>query len=124
MSLPSVGVSWKLMDKQMRRTVISLFQEGSGAVDAANKTCKALEVCYEDSECGGEGDKCIGAFLGTVRFVMFRVVGHLREINDSLFQCNCNACIQFWRCDADEACGGLKGACDKKAGLCKCIEVR
>ena len=26
-------------------------EEGSGVVAASNKTCKALVVCYEDSEC-------------------------------------------------------------------------
>ncbi|GMR43094.1 hypothetical protein PMAYCL1PPCAC_13289, partial [Pristionchus mayeri] len=33
-------------------------------------------------------------------------------------KCNCNACVNFWSCKDDQACGGLKGACMKN--VCRC----
>lgn len=49
------------------------------------------------------GNLCLGTFVG---------------------KCNCNACINFWSCKDDAACGGLKGACDMKSNTCRCWEVR
>lgn len=33
-------------------------------------------------------------------------------------KCNCAACVSFVRCNDDEACGGLKDACQD--GYCDC----
>ncbi|EPB67194.1 hypothetical protein ANCCEY_13714 [Ancylostoma ceylanicum] len=63
----------------------------------ANKTCKAFDVCFGDQDC--PGGQCLGAFVG---------------------KCNCNACLDFWLCESDAACGGLKGACNKITKTCDC----
>ncbi|KAL6743649.1 hypothetical protein Aduo_016668 [Ancylostoma duodenale] len=63
----------------------------------AKKTCKAFDVCYGDEDC--PGGQCLGAFVG---------------------KCNCNACLDFWLCESDAACGGLKGACNKITKTCDC----
>ncbi|GMT12304.1 hypothetical protein PFISCL1PPCAC_3601, partial [Pristionchus fissidentatus] len=68
---------------------------------AAGDKCEAWKVCSANTDCG-TGGTCLGAFIG---------------------KCNCNACMNFWLCKEDGACGGLEGACDKKAGVCKCWEA-
>ncbi|KAK6032761.1 hypothetical protein OSTOST_01053 [Ostertagia ostertagi] len=60
--------------------------------------CEELELCYRDSDC--HGGRCVGAFVGT---------------------CNCNACLDFWLCESDAACGGLKGACNQSTKTCDCL---
>ncbi|GMT07524.1 hypothetical protein PENTCL1PPCAC_29698, partial [Pristionchus entomophagus] len=72
------------------------------AAAAGNGTkCEAWSVCSSADDCG-TGGTCLGAFVG---------------------KCNCNACINFWLCKEDAACGGLKGACDLKSGTCRCWET-
>ncbi|GMT05961.1 hypothetical protein PENTCL1PPCAC_28135, partial [Pristionchus entomophagus] len=77
-------------------TVATTAAAGNGTT-----TCKAWNVCSNADDCG-TGGTCLGAFVG---------------------KCNCNACINFWLCKEDAACGGLKGACDLKTGTCRCWEA-
>ncbi|KJH46714.1 hypothetical protein DICVIV_07238 [Dictyocaulus viviparus] len=70
--------------------------ESSGEQPQA-KGCFPLKLCYSDDECNG--GPCIGAFVG---------------------KCNCNGCIDLWRCDSDSMCGGLKGACNLHTNTCDC----
>ncbi|KJH46713.1 hypothetical protein DICVIV_07237 [Dictyocaulus viviparus] len=60
-------------------------------------TCKPFTVCYSESDCFG--GRCMGSFVGT---------------------CNCNACLDLWLCESDEACGGLKGSCNNITKTCDC----
>ncbi|KAK6757201.1 hypothetical protein RB195_015182 [Necator americanus] len=63
----------------------------------SNKICKPFGVCFGNDDCNG--GKCVGAFVG---------------------KCNCNACLDFWLCETDAACGGLIGACNKTTKTCDC----
>ncbi|ETN84735.1 hypothetical protein NECAME_17025, partial [Necator americanus] len=65
------------------------------------KICKPFGVCFGNDDCNG--GKCVGAFVG---------------------KCNCNACLDFWLCETDAACGGLIGACNKTTKTCDCQAVR
>ncbi|GMR59954.1 hypothetical protein PMAYCL1PPCAC_30149, partial [Pristionchus mayeri] len=73
-------------------------------VAATNGTkCEGFKLCSSAADCGsGTGNVCLGAFVG---------------------KCNCNACMNFWSCKDDAACGGLKGACDSKSNTCRCWEA-
>ncbi|KAF8382799.1 hypothetical protein PRIPAC_71941 [Pristionchus pacificus] len=71
------------------------------AAAAAAIECETSKLCNNSEECGKDG-YCLGAFVG---------------------KCNCNACMTFWTCQNDAACGGLRGACDLKTNRCKCWEA-
>uniref|UniRef100_A0AC35GMF6 Uncharacterized protein n=1 Tax=Panagrolaimus sp. PS1159 TaxID=55785 RepID=A0AC35GMF6_9BILA len=75
----------------------SSLNETSGG----NQTCKFNSICYSHDDCGSEGGKCLGAFVG---------------------KCNCNSCLNFISCEDDSACGGLKSACNSTTSRCDCIE--
>ncbi|CAI4231358.1 unnamed protein product [Auanema sp. JU1783] len=70
--------------------------EGSGAAD--EKKCETLSICYDNEDCNG--GQCLGAFLGT---------------------CNCNSCVNFWKCETHTDCGGLKNSCNATTGMCDCL---
>ncbi|KHJ94423.1 hypothetical protein OESDEN_05648 [Oesophagostomum dentatum] len=72
-------------------------KENVEATTSPKKTCKAFDVCYSNDDC--HGGQCVGAFVG---------------------KCNCNACLDFWFCESDAACGGLKGACSNTTKTCDC----
>lgn len=69
--------------------------------DLANATCVKQSTCFADSECGEKGH-CRGVFVG---------------------KCNCLPCRNLLKCNSDVECGGLRGACETKTGLCKCTQV-
>ncbi|VDL72911.1 unnamed protein product [Nippostrongylus brasiliensis] len=76
------------------------IEEHENAVEEQTKVekkCNAFDICYSNDDC--HGGECLGAFVG---------------------KCNCNACLDFWLCETDEACGGLKGACNTKTKMCDC----
>ncbi|KAL6743650.1 hypothetical protein Aduo_016669 [Ancylostoma duodenale] len=56
-----------------------------------------MHMCYSNDDC--HGGQCVGAFVG---------------------KCSCTGCIEFWRCDEDSMCGGLKGACNLETDNCNC----
>ncbi|VDO91514.1 unnamed protein product [Heligmosomoides polygyrus] len=104
--------SGELTPKEMAELGIQAKRdhEGSGEEDflvpttefaieerADDRECHAFEVCYSDKDC--PGGECLGAFVG---------------------KCNCNACMDFWLCQSDAACGGLKGACNSLTNTCDC----
>ncbi|GMT26341.1 hypothetical protein PFISCL1PPCAC_17638, partial [Pristionchus fissidentatus] len=79
--------------------VASFFHDAFA--DEDEKECNTWSICSTHSECGS-GGTCSGAFAG---------------------KCNCNPCVNLWMCLEDGECGGLEGACDKKAGVCRCAKA-
>lgn len=74
--------------------------EGSGEqLDVQQLQCLPLKLCYTNDDCNG--GQCIGAFVG---------------------KCNCNGCIDLWRCHNDSMCGGLKGSCNLNTASCDCTK--
>ncbi|CAJ0589824.1 unnamed protein product [Cylicocyclus nassatus] len=72
-------------------------EESNSATNSDKKMCKGFDVCSNHDDC--HGGQCVGTFIG---------------------KCNCNACIDFWLCESDAACGGLKGACNNVTKHCDC----
>ncbi|KAF8385961.1 hypothetical protein PRIPAC_75103 [Pristionchus pacificus] len=84
-------------------TTTTLAPLASDAPATNSTKCVAWKMCNSTADCGeGKGNLCLGTFVG---------------------KCNCNACINFWSCKDDAACGGLKGACDMKSNTCRCWEA-
>uniref|UniRef100_A0A1I7X534 EB domain-containing protein n=1 Tax=Heterorhabditis bacteriophora TaxID=37862 RepID=A0A1I7X534_HETBA len=91
--------------------VVSSFpttEEGSGLIDESSGFMPVESSLLEELPCMRKkrddveaSGRCFGAFVG---------------------RCNCNACLNFWRCEEDIACGGLKGACNTTINTCDCFQ--
>uniref|UniRef100_A0A0N5AA17 EGF-like domain-containing protein n=1 Tax=Syphacia muris TaxID=451379 RepID=A0A0N5AA17_9BILA len=66
---------------------------------AVRNDCKPYSVCFNHYDC--RGGTCFGKAIG---------------------KCNCNACHEGEICSDDNACGGLKGACDYHIRRCNCTK--